>query len=603
MKYVHPVSSTQEDVLKYLRDKPQGITFLHGKAGSGKTYVINKLASSNPRCKVIAPTNLASGLYKGASTIHSFFWGAFDNLDEGYQNPENLDESKIEYLRKRLSGIEMLIIDEVSMVRADTLEMIDCICREARESTKPFGGISVVLVGDLFQLPPIVTDEATLNYLNHEYGGIHFFNSHVIQDNISSIRLFELTLSYRQKSDPEFVGLLDAFRRPLDDNEKVELINRINRRVATVLPSDAVYVASSNEQVAYINAEKLDALPGATEVLEAEYTIQLRNSTEYLKLSHSELPTTEDIEKIVVPSQYDPVLYYKPGARVMITKNAKYFGYCNGDIGTIREFNGKSFVIDLDNGRTVECPNVRDRYYENQKNERRFEMEYDGKKHRLIRKKYPVQITTQYPVKLAYALTIHKSQGQTFEKVILDLKSHIFAPGQLYVALSRAKSLDNLYLTKEITYSDLISDNSIFKFLNELRLLNGGSLEGEMNEELLGRKKYIASDRCENFISFVRMKEENPGTRDFLCHTLESYRSVMALGEYDMATNELTKVIDLITSSYMTESYGALISKIRTEKDSFDQIAFNLNAIFEIYTDVIRMPRRQISVDSKFLPA
>lgn len=151
MTYVTPVTSTQQEVLDYLNNNPQGITFIHGKAGCGKTYLINKIESANRGCQVLTPTNLAATLYRRARTLHSFFWKGFDKLEEGYQNTANITPAKASSMSYELSKITMLVFDEISMVRADTFEMMNRICQKAKRNSLPFGGIPVVVVGDLFQ--------------------------------------------------------------------------------------------------------------------------------------------------------------------------------------------------------------------------------------------------------------------------------------------------------------------------------------------------------------------------------------------------------------------------------------------------------------------
>ena len=601
-KYVHPLAHTQQDVLDYINNNPKGIIFVHGKAGCGKTYLISQIEKSNKNCQVLTPTNLAATLYKRARTIHSYFWRAFDNFVEGYLDPANITDQRARAMSVELSKVSMFIFDEVSMIRSDTFEMMNQICQKARKNKLPFGGIPIVIVGDLFQLPPVVNDEAIMKYLLEEYGGIYFFDSHVVKDNLDKIKLFELNYSYRQQNDPEFVKLLDAFREPLTPERKVELLEKLNTRVSASLPDDAVYVASSNDEVNAVNTSKLNSLPGTRQISVARHEIKLKNSHKRISLAHDELPSEHDIEQIILPTPYDGELKFKNGARVMLTKNCKINGlryYNNGDFGTIEDFNGDFFTINLDSGQTVQCPNPNDFYRKSQIKEERYEFTYDPLTHKIKRNPNPVQITYQYPLKLAYAFTIHKSQGQTYEKVILDLNSHIFAPGQLYVALSRAKSLNGLFLTKQITYSDIISDESIFVFLNKLRLANGGST---VPQSTFVPTHAIINPRCDDFISFIIVNEQNGATKDFLCHTLESYKSVFALGQNDMAMQELVKIINLVNSSYITDRYEAMLKTMYGKSPTEEDCKYNLNAIFEIYTDVIHAPRQQCSSDNKFLP-
>ena len=595
--YVPPVASTQQDVLDYLSKNPVGITFVHGKAGCGKTYLIRKIEAANIGCQVLTPTNLAASLYKRARTLHSFFYKGFDSLDEGYQNPDNLNR-EMSYV---LSKVTMLVFDEISMVRSDTFEMMNQICQQVEGNSLPFGGIPVVVVGDLFQLPPIVSDEAIHNYLINEYGGIYFFDSHVVKNNMAKVKLFELTKSYRQKNDPEFVKLLDAFRKPLSSEKKVELLESLNTRLSSELPDDAVYIASSNEQVSSINKNQLAEISKPLVTSEALYHVKLNGSDEYVTLKHGDMPIKDDIAPIIVPSSYEGILEVKIGARVMFTKTCKALGYKNGDFGLITDFAGSVFTIQLDNGVTTTLPKVIKNFMPTYT--RRFEFTYNPKTHKIIRSKKYIQLTKQFPLKLAYAFTIHKSQGQTYDKVILDLNSHIFAPGQLYVALSRAKSLDSLYLTKKITYSDIISDESIFLFLNKIRLANGTQAASPgASQTPTAPNPTIDNPRCDDFISFVKIKEQNESIKDFLCHTLDSYKSVFALGQNDLAMEELIKVIDLVNGSYITDRYDNMILEMRVKQPTAEDCRYNLNAIFEIYTDVIKAPRQQLSADNKYLP-
>lgn len=210
ISYIAPIGSTQEEIIEYLCNAPKGITFIHGKAGCGKTYLLQKIEKNVRGSVILTPTNLSRSMYRGASTMHSFFFGAFDNLDEGYQNPDNLASRAIgTSIYAKIQATKILIIDEISMVRSDTFEMMNKIFQKVLSNKEPFGGIPTVVVGDMFQLPPVVEDKAIEQYLQKEYGGFYFFHSHVIKDNLDKIRFFELTKSFRQQNDATFVEILD----------------------------------------------------------------------------------------------------------------------------------------------------------------------------------------------------------------------------------------------------------------------------------------------------------------------------------------------------------------------------------------------------------
>ena len=599
MNNIYTPGKVQEDVLRYLRTIPSGITFIHGKAGCGKTYLIKKLVSEVGECQVLTPTNLAASLYKGARTIHSFFSGALDDLEEGYQDPGNLSNRNLDSFGFKLKNIKLLIIDEISMVRSDLFEMMNQICQKALSSKAPFGGIPIVLVGDMFQLPPIVSEDAVLKYLKNEYGGIYFFNSHIIQSEIQNIKLFELTHSFRQSNDPSFVKILDAFREPLSSERKVEIMNAINSRVTDNLPKDAKFVASSNDEVRQVNTKKLSELPGEVKTIDAEYTILKRGGTEHVTLRHCDLPSKEDINEIILPSAYDSQLTFKIGAEIVFCKSSKYWGYVNGNFGTILGFNGEYFTIKLkDSDNIVMCPNPNDRFKSNQMNEYRYDMEYDPQAHKLVRKKPFIQKTKQFPIKLAYAFTIHKAQGQTYDKVILDLNSHIFAPGQLYVALSRAKSLQSLYLTKPVTYSDIISDDTIFEFLDKLRVFN------KMKDALSSKAKNNASKKASlsyNFSLFIYKREENDSSKEYMLHALNAFDTLFEFSEFEKAYWELQKVVDLIIDTYQVDDYSEILSTVKQNNYTKEGCKFALNAIYEIYTDVIKCPQRQYQTENRTL--
>ena len=237
------------------------------------------------------------------------------------------------------------------------------------------------------------------------------------------------------------------------------------------------------------------------------------------------------------------------------------------------------------------CPNPNDRYRNNQVIEYRYDMEYDSSKHRLVRKTPFVQKTKQFPVKLAYAFTIHKAQGQTYDKVILDLNSHIFAPGQLYVALSRARSLQGLFLTKPVTYSDIISDESVLSFLSKLREYNGMPT-GELNGQ--NKDVPIFSGTGARFADVVQQEEKNSSARECILCALNSYNTLISQGEHEKAGWELRKIVDIILQTYQTDE-NARLRDCLGRRD----LTTALQGILDIYTRVVHSPQKQYQPDNR----
>ncbi|MCR4801028.1 MAG: AAA family ATPase [Bacteroidales bacterium] len=476
------LTNEQQNVVNAILKGFAPITFIQGKAGTGKSYVIRELKKQfkDTDLAIWTPTGMASSPYRGkASTFHSVLWGDLDDLELGYQNPNGYSQKRIGRCFPLLQSLKYVVIDEISMVRADMLEMINKICQIARNNLNvPFGGLQMILVGDLFQLPPIVEDAPTMRYLLKEYGGVYFFDSHIIQKNIQNIRFFELQQSKRHQGDPQFEKILDSLRNIVDPNAITPILDELNKHVVTrgAVPSNALALAASNVEVQSVNKFKLQALNGSEQNIPAKIELKERSSRQYWKFDFSNNITIDNVRycDFRLPSQYEGVFTFKIGARVMFTENDrnKPRRYVNGDIGTIQNCNGAWFTIKVDD-KTDEKGNiivVGDTVLIERSNKKAFEMEYDETKHKLSPRFPEAQRTTQFPLKLAYAFTIHKSQGQTYKRPIyIDLNNSMLQNGQLYVALSRLTSLKDLYLTRPITCSDFLTEQSVVLFLEMLR--------------------------------------------------------------------------------------------------------------------------------------
>lgn len=438
-----------QNALRLIQYTRQSV-FLTGKAGTGKsTFLKHVCKVTKKKYVVLAPTGIAA-INAGGSTLHSFFKLPFHPLlpdDPNFQGKKLHDTLKYSSdHRKLIQNIELVIIDEISMVRADIIDFIDKVLRiYSRNMREPFGGKQVLLVGDIFQLEPVVkADEREI--ISRFYPNPYFFSARVFQE--MELVAIELTKVYRQ-TDKVFVGVLDRIRTNTAGSADLQLLNtRCNAPIHKGENDMYITLATRRDTVDHINEQKLAELPGKAVKLQGEI--------------HGEFPENS------LPTLME--LIVKPGAQVIFIKNDQEKRWVNGTIGTISGLSddGIMYVVTED-GKEFDVhkeswSNVRYRYNETEK---KIEEEELG-------------TFIQYPIRLAWAITVHKSQGLTFSRAIIDFSGGVFAGGQTYVALSRCTSLEGIQLKREITRADIFVRPEIVSFSH--RFNNEQAIERAMKQ-------------------------------------------------------------------------------------------------------------------------
>lgn len=408
--------------------------FLTGNAGTGKTTFLTFLRQhSSKRIAVVAPTGIAA-INAGGVTIHSFF-----QIAPGLYLPGMMSEEQKRYerfskeKRRLIKALDLLVIDEISMVRADLLDSVDASLRRHRDPDRPFGGLQLLIIGDLGQLAPVVKDSER-ELLSRVYDTPFFFSSKALVE--AGYVMVELRKVYRQ-TDSAFVSLLNKVRNASLDSESLALLN--SRYISGFNPPDSqgyIRLTTHNARADEINEARLAMLQSSLVTYSAE--------------------VSGDFPEFSFPADRD--LRLKAGAQVMFIRNNPQEGYYNGLIGTVLSCDRASVeVAPLDGGKPVKVSQVA---WQNT----RFVMDEDTAR---VREEVIGEFR-QLPLRTAWAITIHKSQGLTFDRAIIDA-AHSFAHGQTCVALSRCRSLEGLVLDSPLSPSAFISDAGVGEFINKRR--------------------------------------------------------------------------------------------------------------------------------------
>ena len=451
-----------------LMEETRRHVFVTGRAGTGKSTLLTHFRrTTRKNAVVLAPTGVAA-VNVGGQTIHSFF-GFKPDVTPAAIRRKGGDGAKNLY-----RTLTTIVIDEVSMVRADLLDCVDKFLRlNGPDGTLPFGGVQMILIGDLYQLPPVVKGEQKALFRDH-YAAPYFFSARAMEG--LDLALVELEKVYRQKDD-EFLRLLNAIRNRTATDQDLAGINRRCDPGFEPPPEDCyIYLTSTNELADGINQARLAQLKGRAWTARGE--VEGDFGGEYL-------PTAVELR-------------LKRGAQIMLLNNDASGRWINGTIGRVAGFvqdaEGRDLIAaDLDTGEPVAIAPYRWEIY-------RFFLK-DGELASEVAGSF-----TQFPVRLAFAVTIHKSQGKTFEKAVIDVGRGIFAHGQMYVALSRCRTLEGIVLKRPLRKSDLLLDWQVVKFLTRFQYAQA---EGQCpRQEKLRIIAQAIADRRPLELLYLKAKDE-----------------------------------------------------------------------------------------------
>ncbi|MEY4018905.1 MAG: hypothetical protein RLZZ590_205 [Actinomycetota bacterium] len=437
------LSTEQQNLFDYIEGSENNI-FVTGRAGTGKSTLLSYLIdNTKKKFAVCAPTGVAA-LNVGGVTIHSLFGFPF-----GILGTEDIGRHLNRRTREVLAAIDMLVIDEVSMVNADLMDTMSRAMGIARGKRKlPFGGAQVVMFGDPYQLAPVPGNNDERAYMAENYQSNWFFDAHVWRED--SLERYELSEIFRQH-DEHFKTILNAIRDGSCTQEMLDYINTCGNRFPP--HDDVIRLATINESVNSVNRSRMARIESPAKRFDAVF------SAADEKAFGRTLPA-------------EPVVELKVGAQVMFIKNddsstkkgptGPIKRWVNGTIGRVLELpSSGGVIVDVDGERLEVGRSTWEKVrYEI---DEQFDEETGKVKEVLIA--VPLAEFQQIPLRLAWAVTVHKSQGQTYDEVVIDMGRGAFSPGQTYVALSRVRSLDGLYLTRAIKMSDVMVDQDVLRFM------------------------------------------------------------------------------------------------------------------------------------------
>jgi ATP-dependent DNA helicase PIF1 len=562
-----PSNLIADKVLEFIEYTSQNI-FLTGKAGTGKTTLLRKIqASTTKKMAILAPTGVAAMNAKG-TTINSFFQlppGSFfpgdisiENLQSGILSIQSM-VADLSYSKDKTDLfrlLELLVIDEVSMVRCDLLDVIDAILRKVRGNNTAFGGVQLLLIGDLYQLPP-VTKREEWSFLNRAYASPYFFDAQVIRRN--PVLQVELTQVYRQ-TEPAFINILNDIRNNSITETSLKLLNeRYDPNFQATEELNPIIITSHNAEANAINKQKLEELP------DQEYTFEGETSGAFRDLG----------------LQAEQSLKLKVGAQVMFIKNdvGENRRYYNGKIGKI-----KSISIDASEI-YIAFPGEEDMLLKKSAWQS-FEYKAEGDEEIMQQQ---VGEFTQYPIKLAWAVTIHKSQGLTFDHAIIDAGKSFIA-GQVYVALSRVRTLNGLILRSKISTESLRSNPEVINFIRP------ATVEILTNNITTAQERFILQLILKNY-TLVSVQD----ALELLLNNADLKKASMpelqiALGQMEKSINDLSillaKFHTQILSLHETKGFDQALLGSRLE-------AALLYFSKELTTQVLNLLNKNIRVKAK----